>query len=534
MMTDCLPVARASDPSRADGVHPYHQLIRRLECTGGEVSVEMQFSPRFDFGLTTPRLELLGEGRAICYGGADALVLQTDFSLTQKDLSECRGELHLGAGQQSCTLLTYALPHRIDTTFVAHEEIVNRLRHTETFWTEWSDRCPYDGPFKDAVIRSALVLKALSNAPTGAILAAPTTSLPERIGGSRNWDYRYSWLRDAALNLYALFGLGYTSEAHAFMEWVKRTTAGRAEDLQIMYGAGGERLIPEVELTSLEGYRGSAPVRIGNAAADQFQLDVFGELMDTAWLYHKHGGAIDGVFWEFLRGVVGVVCRRWTEPDEGIWEVRGGPRHFIFSKMMAWVALDRGIRLAVRLGLPAEIGSWKVVRKQIRAWIETNGVDPATGAFVQSSDSTALDSATLLMPLVGFVPHDHPSVKATRARILKELTTDGLVYRYLTPDGLEGGEGAFIICSFWMVDNLAIAGEMDKAGELFERLVGYSNDVGLLSEEVDPATGDLLGNFPQAFSHVGLIGAAMNLSGGLDRHARRAKAATGQSAQSAD
>jgi GH15 family glucan-1,4-alpha-glucosidase len=304
------------------------------------------------------------------------------------------------------------------------------------------------------------------------------------------------------------------------MDWVQRTTAGRTDDLQVLYGVAGERLIPEFELKQLDGYRGSRPVRIGNAAADQFQLDVYGYVLDTAWLYHRHGGAISLVFWEFLSSVVDVVAERWELPDEGIWEVRGGPRHFVSSKVMAWVAVDRAIRLSRARDLPADLPRWKSLRGAIRARVETEGVDRATGAFVQSFGSTALDASALLIPLVRFLPADDPRVRATMERIAVELAPDGLVYRYLdTDDGLTGQEATFVICSFWLVQNFAMAGELDRAQQLLDRLIAFTNDVGLLSEEVDPVTGELLGNFPQAFSHTGLIGAVLN----LDRARRSAR-----------
>jgi GH15 family glucan-1,4-alpha-glucosidase len=387
------------------------------------------------------------------------------------------------------------------------------LQGTIKFWRDWLSHCRYQGQYADAVRRSALTLKLLEFAPSGAIVAAPTTSLPEKLEGVRNWDYRYCWLRDAALNLYALFTLGYTDEAHAFMAWLKRTTAGRAEDLQIMYGLAGERFLPEIELSGLEGYRGSRPVRIGNKASEQFQLDIYGELLDTAWLYHRHGGDIDPPFWEFLRGAVDVVSDRWNQPDCGLWEIRGEPRHFVSSKVMAWVAVDRAIRLARARSLPADLRRWRALRKEIRRRVETEGVHPETGAFVQSFGSRALDASNLLIPLVRFLPPDDPRVRATFEGVEKELSAGGgLIYRYLDgEDGIPGGEGTFLICSFWLVGNLALGGQTGRARELFETLVGYANDLGLLSEEIDPATGELLGNFPQAFSHVGLIGAARNL-----------------------
>ncbi|MBI2238127.1 MAG: glycoside hydrolase family 15 protein [Actinobacteria bacterium] len=516
-LLDCFPVRPTSDPAVAEAVHPYHQLIRLARCEEGVVELTIEFDPRFDYGLTYPRLEMEGSDVGVVYGGADALVFQSGLPVAQTDLCGCGTEAELRAGEEAFAVLTYALPHELRAVRLDPQEVARRIDATIRFWREWSERCSYDGPCREAVLRSALVLKALTNAPSGAIVAAPTTSLPEEVGGARNWDYRYTWLRDSALELYALFALGYTDEAHAFMGWLKRTTAGRAEDLQVVYGVGGERMLPEVELGALEGYRGSRPVRIGNGAANQFQLDVYGELVDTAWLYHRHGGRIDEPFWDFLRGVVGVVADRWSEPDEGIWEVRGGRQHFVSSKVMAWVAVDRAVRLARAGGHRGDVRRWAGLRDEIRTRVEAEGVDPETGTFLQAFGSRFLDASALLVPLVRFVPADDPRVRATVRRIERELSVEGLVYRYLGSDGLPGGEGAFVICSFWLVDNLALTGDVDRAGELFERLLGYANDVGLLAEQVDPASGDLLGNFPQSFSHVGLVGAALNLERALRR-----------------
>ena len=512
VVVDFLGLELPSAGQAGTQVHPHHQLFRLLRCEDGEVEICVEFAPRFDYGLTVPRVEVVGEDLAVVYGGADALVLQSQLPMAQVAVGECSGGISLQAGDEAFLVLTYAVPHRLEPRRMAPEEVAARRDATCRFWEDWSDRCTYQGPYREAVVRSALVLKGLTNAPTGAIVAAPTTSLPEEIGGVRNWDYRYSWLRDAALNLYALFALGYREEGHAFMDWLKRTTAGRAEELQIMYGVGGESLLHEVELSGLDGYRGSRPVRIGNAAAAQFQLDVYGYLLDTAWLYHRHGGHVDPMFWDLLLGTVDVVIRRWAEPDEGIWEVRGGPRHFVSSKVMAWVALDRAIRLAQALQLDADIDRWRAVRTDIRRRIEDEGVDPETGCFVQAFGSRALDASNLLIPLVRFLPpHDH-RVKATMERIATELSADGMVYRYVdADDGLPGGEATFVICTFWLVDNLALAGEVERARRLFERLLGRANELGLLSEEMDAGSGALLGNFPQAFSHVGLIGAALNL-----------------------
>jgi GH15 family glucan-1,4-alpha-glucosidase len=507
VLTDFVPVKR-------DMGHPDHHLLRLVRCVEGEVAVKAKFEPRFDYGLTEPRLEQVADDLAIVYGGADALVLQSELPIGTAEVSACTAARTLRAGEEAFVALTYSLPHELEPERLSAEEVAGKLRETEEFWREWAARCTYDGPYRDAVVRSALVLKALTNGPTGAIVAAATTSLPEEVGGERNWDYRYTWLRDSALTLNALFALGFTDEAEEYMAWLKRTTAGRARDLQIMYGVGGERFLPEVELDHLEGYRGSRPVRIGNGAYKQFQLDVFGELLDTVWIYRQHGGEIDETFWEFLGRVAGAVIERWQEPDQGIWEIRGDPKHFTYSKVMAWVALDRAVRLAELDGREGAVEEWRRVRDEIRALVEQEGVHPDTGAFTQSfGDGGKHDASNLMIPIVGFVAHDDPRARATCERIVAELSADGFVYRYLTDgvDGLSGDEATFAICSFWLVECLARAGETERARTLFERLLRFCNDVGLLAEEIDPHSGELIGNFPQAFSHVGLIQAAIAL-----------------------
>ena len=499
---------------RVEEGHPDHRIIRRVQCESGELEVKARFEPRFDYGLTQPRVELVDDDLAMAYGGPDALILQTELPIDTAEISACDAARTLTEGGDALVALTWCLPQELDPERLPRERILGELEGTIGFWQAWTERCGYKGPYRDAVLRSGLVLKGLTNAPTGAIVAAATTSLPEEIGGGRNWDYRYSWLRDSALTVNALFMLGYTEEAHDYMTWLKRTTAGSAKELQIMYGAGGERFLPEIELEHLDGYRSSRPVRVGNAAVEQFQLDVYGEMLDAAWHYRRHGGEIDDVFWEFLCRVGEAVLEQWEQPDSGIWEIRGDVRHFVSSKVMAWVALDRLLRLAEADDRDGDVNGWREACHAIRKAVDDEGVDPETHAFRQYfGDDGRADAANLLIPIVGFVDFDDPRASATAELVAKELGADGLVRRYVTDgmDGVDGDEGAFLICSFWLVECLARGGEEDRARELFERLLSNCNDLGLLSEEVDPASGELLGNFPQAFSHLGLIQAAIAL-----------------------
>jgi len=501
---------------RVEEGHPDHRLVRRVLCESGSVEVRLRFEPRFDYALTEPRVELIDDDLAIAYGGPDALVLQSELAIGASGMSACDAVHTLTEGDDLLVALTWCLPQELkpEPKRLPRERILGELDGTIGYWQAWSDRCTYEGPYRDNVLRSGLVLKGLTNGPTGAIVAAATTSLPEDLGGERNWDYRYSWLRDSALTVNALFMLGYTDEAHAYMTWLRRTTAGSAKALQIMYGAGGERFLPEIELEHLDGYRGSRPVRVGNGAAAQFQLDVYGEMLDAAWHYRRHGGEIDDVFWEFLSRVGEAVLEQWEQPDSGIWEIRGEPRHFVSSKVMGWVALDRLLRIAKADGRDDDLAPFREACRVIRTAVDEAGVDPETQAFRQYfGDDGRADAANLLIPIVGFVDFDDPRARATVDLVSKELAADGLVRRYVTDgmDGVGGDEGAFLICSFWLVECLARGSEEKRARELFERLISHCNDLGLLSEEVDPESGDLLGNFPQAFSHLGLIQAAIAL-----------------------
>ena len=392
-------------------------------------------------------------------------------------------------------------------------EVAESLGETLAFWREWSAKCTYTGAYRDDVLRSALTLKALTYAPSGALLAAATTSLPEQIGGARNWDYRFTWIRDATFALYALFILGYTDEARGFKDWLEWSTVGRARDLQAMYGLGGERRLTEIELPELEGYRGSQPVRIGNGAATQFQLDIWGEIMDSAHLYRKFVHEMDPEYWVYLQRVVGFVIDNWQRPDEGLWETRGERQHFVFSKVMCWVALDRALKAARALDLPGNLELWHRVRREIKDDILAKGYDPDRGVFVQAYGSKNLDASTLMLPLVGFLRADDPRMRATIEAIEKELTSpEGFVYRYKDyDDGLTGDEGTFSICTYWLADNLIALGQLERARALFEKLRAHGNDLGLHSEEIEGETGAMLGNFPQAFTHLGLINTAVQL-----------------------
>ena len=519
-LTDFMPVHPHPAPEEPTEESRGRQVARILECVSGNVRFMVECCPRFDYGTIVPHAVLSSPHAGFAHGGADALSIYCSAPLQVVD-GGFQAEGLLNAGEKLYSVVTHQprLPvgrrsftsHDVDE--VDEDEVDRRLAKTRRFWEEWSSLCTYDGEYRDDVLRSALTLKALTYAPSGALLAAATTSLPEAIGGGRNWDYRFTWIRDASFALYGLFILGYTAEARAFKDWLEWSTAGRARDLQIMYGLGGERRLTETELPELDGYRGSRPVRIGNNAYSQFQLDIYGEVLDSAHLYRKFGGEMDPDYWEYLQRVVAFVIEHWREPDDGIWETRAGRQHFVSSKVWCWVALDRAIKAAHALKLPGDVDLWREVRREIKGDILAKGYDAERGVFVQAYGSKLLDASNLLLPLVGFIRADDPRMRSTIEAIERELTSpQGFVYRYQGyNDGLAGGEGAFTICTFWLADNLIALGQVERARDLFEKLRGCANDLGLFSEETDPDTGEMLGNFPQAFSHLGFINTAVQL-----------------------
>ena len=489
-------------------------LVRMVRGLGGRVAMRMELTPRFDYGAARPWIRALEDGSGwSMVSGPDAVYLRGSIAVKlQRQESNLVAEFEIGAGDSVAFVLSYAASHLPPP---APLDGSAALDETGTRWTQWSSRSAYAGSYSDAVSRSLITLKALTYRPTGGIVAAPTTSLPEALGGVRNWDYRFCWLRDATLTLLALMHGGYYDEARAWRGWLERTVAGSPDDLQIMYGIGGERRLTEWTADWLPGYENSAPVRIGNAAANQLQLDVYGELMDA--LHHARIGGLDydADIWELQRVVVQHLERIWEQPDEGIWETRGGRQHFTYSKVMSWVALDRSIKAVEDLGLEGPVARWREVRQKIHADICNRGFDAKRGHFVQSYGSTALDASLLQIPLVGFLPPDDPRVLGTVAAIQRELVVDGFVLRYNThetEDGLPANEGAFLACSFWLADNLVLQGRHDEGRALFERLLGLRNDVGLLAEEYDPRVKRQVGNFPQAFSHIALINTAFNLN----------------------
>jgi GH15 family glucan-1,4-alpha-glucosidase len=488
------------------------RVVRLVEGIRGVVPMRMELNLRFDYGAAVPWLRP-GRRSVTAVAGPDAVELRTD-ALLEVVTGLVTSDLKVRAGERVAFVMVWHRSHELAPPRI---DPWDAARATTRFWRDWTTRCTYRGEWRDAVMRSLITLKGLSYRPTGGIVAAPTTSLPEELGGSRNWDYRFCWLRDATFTLYSLLQAGYEREAGAWREWLLRAVAGDPHDLRIMYGLAGERRTPEMELGWLTGYEGSLPVRVGNDASRQFQLDVYGEVLDLLHQASREGLPHEAAAWEMELRILDVLESRWREPDEGIWEVRGGRRHFTHSKVMAWVGIDRAIRDVEQFGFDGPVERWRALRAEIHDEICREGFDDEQGAFTQSYGSKHLDAATLMIPLVGFLPATDPRVRGTVDAIQERLLVDGFVLRYDTRshvDGLPGAEGAFIPCTCWLADCLALQGRTDEARELFERVLDVRNDLGLLSEEYDPIRRRLVGNFPQAFSHVSLIGTARNLTRG--------------------
>jgi GH15 family glucan-1,4-alpha-glucosidase len=493
-------------------------LVRIVEGVRGQVRMRTELIIRFDYGSLIPWVRS-DDGGITAIAGPDMLRLSSPVE-TRGEQLETVAEFDVSAGQRLAFDITWYPSHQPRPREI---DPFDALKETEDFWSEWSGRCSYDGGWRAEVLRSLITLKALTYSPTGGIVAAPTTSLPEKLGGVRNWDYRFCWLRDATFTLYALLNAGYEEEAAAWREWLLRAAAGQPGQLHIMYGIAGERRLPELELPWLPGYEESAPVRTGNAAHNQLQLDVFGEVLDAMHQSWRAGLQPDAAAWSLERALLDHLESAWCEPDEGIWEVRGKRRHFTHSKVMAWVAMDRAVKAVERFGLDGPAAKWRRLRAQIHDEVCSHGFDGELGSFVQSYGSKHLDASLLMIPLVGFLAPDDPRVRGTVAAIERHLVTDGFAARYQNDpeiDGLPHGEGAFLLCTFWLADNLELQGRHEDAKRIFERLLAVRSDVGLLAESYDVADGRLLGNYPQAFSHVGLVNTAHNLSrrGGPAEH----------------
>lgn len=487
-------------------------ILRKVACTRGKAELKAEFKPRFDYARAVPALDT-AEGGIAARWHDHVLFLQTPFSLQSYD-DKAQGTFSVNAGETHWFVLQYGHYERMHP-----EDCEALLNNTVQVWMGWMHRCEpskcvFGGPWHELVVRSSLVLKLLTHYETGAIAAAPTTSLPEEIGGVRNWDYRFSWIRDASFTVQALYNIGYVSEAKNYLKWLMSicTQTKEPSEIKIMYGMHGESDIEECELDHLSGYRNSQPVRIGNSAVRQRQLDIYGELVNSFYETSRYGEDVSSDVWHFINNIVDYVCKVWNTKDAGIWEVRGSPQHFVYSKLMCWVALDRGIKIAKLMRFEAPLDRWEKIRNEIKNAILQRGFNRKLNSFVQSLDSETLDATSLLIPMMGFLPFDDPRVQGTIDATLERLMTkDGLVYRYQREDGLPGKEGAFTLCSFWLVNVLAISGRVDEAEKIFTNLLKYVSPLGLLAEEIDPDTGEQLGNFPQAFSHIGLINSALYL-----------------------
>jgi GH15 family glucan-1,4-alpha-glucosidase len=490
---------------------PHSSVVRLVVGERGRMSMRLELVLRFGYGAIVPWVTRLGDGALRAVAGPDMVVLRTPIRLTGQNLRTV-GEFSVVAGETMPFVLTYSPSHEPPPKPLNPQA---ELKKTERFWKDWSKQCRPCGHCSDAVVRSLITLKALTYQPTGGIIAAPTTSLPEHVGGTRNWDYRFCWLRDTTLTLLALMDAGFYDEAQAWREWLLRAVAGSPDQVRIMYGIGGERRLTEWQVPWLPGYEGSAPVRIGNDAHGQLQLDVFGEVMDALHQARAKGLAGSDSGWALQHAFLAHLEGIWIKPDQGIWEMRGPPQHFTYSKAMCWVAFDRAIKSAKQFGLQGPLDRWQEVAAAIHADVCRHGFDAELDSFVQAYGSKQLDASLLLLPNVGFLPADDPRVRGTVRAIERRLLVDGFVLRYDTAssdDGLPTGEGAFLACSFWLVDAYVLQKRWQEARALFDRLLALSNDLGLLSEEFDPGAGRLVGNFPQAFTHVALVNSAFNLT----------------------
>jgi alpha,alpha-trehalase len=526
VLTDAMAVGRNDRGHDLGGGSP-GALLRRLACTDGELEAEVTYAPRPEYGLIHPILEPVTGGLA-ARGGADRLLLSAPGDFTVEGAT-ATARLHLVAGQTVGFALQHGRMWEPPLVTWGADEIAARLEDTLAGWRSWSAiHQTYEGPWRELVHHSGRVLQALTFAPTGAIVAAPTTSLPETIGGGRNWDYRYTWVRDACLTMEALWVAACPDEANKFFAFLADAAASqlrRGIDLQIMFGIGGERDLSERELPHLAGWRDSRPVRVGNGAWSQRQIDVYGELLGAAQRLVQQLGQLDPVTQRFLAAAADTAVRRWMEKDQGIWEIRGEPRDFLYSKLQCWAALDRAIDIAPQLGAQHQVEAWAAARDEIRTAILERGWSERAGAFTQAFGSEDLDASNLMLAITGFLPGDDPRMKATIDATATRLTDErGLVYRYLAHDGLAGEEGTFLLCTFWLAQAQALAGELDQATATFERALAAINDIGLLAEEVDVPSGEMIGNFPQAFSHIGLINAAWAISQAQQRPASRGPA----------
>ncbi len=495
---------------------PNQQILRVVEGIRGTTEFLLEIVPCFDYGTVKAWIRSYKEDQYIAIGGNDGLLISTDFHCRMTDRHSITGSCTVKQGQRAHLSILYRLPEDLDEGRVeapSIEELEQRLDETVNWWSTWASQGTMKGPYAECTQRSAIILKGLSNAPTGAIAAAPTTSLPESFRGQRNWDYRYSWIRDSYLTVRSLAEIGHVNAAERFRRFIERTAAGSAEELQILFGVGGERRLNEYEVEELEGYRRMRPVRVGNAARKQRQLDVYGDLLDLSWSWHNRDKSPDDNYWEFLAGLVDATAQNWRKPDHGIWEVRSKPRHFVHSKAMCWLALDRGIRLAEDLGRNGPSKRWKKARHEVRQAIEEKGYHVRRGVFVQAFNWPVMDAALLLLPTIGFVEYDDERMIRTTDAIRADLEEDGLLRRYpIGNDGIGTREGAFLPCSFWLVECLARQGRIDEAHKVFDRVLSTGNDLGLFSEQYDTRTKEMMGNFPQGLTHLSLIAAAISLA----------------------